>query len=73
MTEVKTFRLEKEIAVELRRAAKRIERKPNWIVNTALTRYLAELASSDARSEARRQAALLRDETDDWEKYIEAP
>ncbi len=73
MTEVKTFRLEKQVASELKKVAKRIDRKPNWIVNVALSKYLAELESNDILAEAKRQAQLLKGEQDDWENHFEMP
>lgn len=73
MTEVKTFRLEKQVATELKKVAKRIDRKPNWIVNVALAKYLAELETNDILAEAKRQARLLKGEHDDWEDHFELP
>lgn len=73
MTEVKTFRIDKALAGTLKKAARRLDRKPNWIVNAALADYLARLEREDMEKEARRQAGLLHGDSDNWEVYTEWP
>lgn len=53
-----SIRIDQSLAKRLARAAARLARGKNWIVNQALEEYLAKVNRDDLAAEARRQSRL---------------
>ena len=67
-----SFRVPDELRRRLERAARRMSKKKNWIINRALEEYLERHSQVDLRQEARRQSLLAsqkqRQDEGPWQK-----
>ncbi|MGH8248473.1 MAG: CopG family ribbon-helix-helix protein [Gammaproteobacteria bacterium] len=53
-----SFRIPQRLKAQLERAARRLNKKKNWIINRALEEFLQRHSRADLRAEARRQSVM---------------
>ncbi len=53
-----SFRIPERLKTRLDRAARRLNKKKNWIINRALEEFLERQSRGDLRAEARRQSLM---------------